>query len=860
METKQRQLLPTWAVPSLYDIHLTPNLETFKFKGKETVHLEIKQNTSKLILHSREIVVEKASITQNETLAQSKTIHYEPKEQTVIIEFGSEIKVGKALLHLEFEGELNDKLAGFYRSKYTNASGEQKYLATTQFEPTDARRAFPCWDEPAIKAKFIITLTFPKHFIALSNMPPVSENEHDGLKTIKFDVSPIMSTYLVAFVIGEFEYVEGSTKEGVKFRVFTAPGKKDLGLFALDCGVKVLSYFSDYFAIPYPLPKQDMIAIPDFAAGAMENWGLITYRETALLCDPKNSPFATKSRVAYVVAHELAHQWFGNLVTMEWWTDLWLNEGFATFIGNQAVDHLFPEWDIWTQFLSDYIFRAQRLDSLRSSHPIEVPIYRSEEVDEIFDAISYSKGASVICMLANFLGEENFRNGLRHYLNKHKYGNTVTKDLWASLAEVSKVPVDKIMDNWTLSIGYPVITVEQTGDGKFKLSQRRFLADGAPNPEEDKTTWWVSIGARSNKSKDVTYVDLKEKEQEVTIDSLKGADWVKFNAGQKGFFKVKYSTDVSKRLATAVEKLDLNPVDRLGILGDAFALAQSGDLPLVDVLDLVKAYHNEDNYAVWLDLTENIHKIASLWETEASYPQFKKFINNLYKPIGSKLGWDPKPGESELYKLLRSSVLLTLGGNGDDTIASEARKRFDAYLANPESVAADIRYAIYASVLRSGNQEDFDKIFKIFTTADLHEEKLRALRALGTSKNEAHIKRVLEMAFSGEVRDQDIMYIFFSTTGSSKGKQLTWDFVKNNWSKVQSKFGGGLFLFGRIIELVCGGFYSEEKATEIEQFFKDKDLTGGHRALSQSLEKIRANAKFLERNRSGLTAWLKQYD
>jgi len=415
------------------------------------------------------------------------------------------------------------------------------------------------------------------------------------------------------------------------------------------------------------------------------------------------------------------------------------------------------------------------------------------------------------------------------------------------------------MEHWTKSIGYPVITVAQTGDGKYKILQRRFLSDGAPSSSEDQTIWWISVGVASDNSKEIVYVDLKEKSSEVTIDSTKGANWAKFNAGQKGFFRVEYSADLSAKLSTAVESLALSPIDRLGVVGDAFALAKSGDIPLVQAMNLAKAFRNEENYTVWSDLTDNLLQVVSIWEDQPSFPSLQKFFLELFQLIGDKVGWDPKEGESDLTKLLRSNVLNMLGSMGDKRVVDEAKRRFAAFIKDGSGLVADLRGAVYRLVMKNPTQEDWDHLHKIYLTADLHEEKLRALRALGLSDDENHIKRVLHMAFSGEVRDQDIMYIYFSTTYSARGRELSWQHLKENWEKFAKKFGGGMFLFGRIIEICCGGFCTEAKAHEISEFFKDKDLTGGHRALSQSLEKVKGMAKFLERNKDEFATWLNHY-
>ena len=393
------------------------------------------------------------------------------------------------LLTLRFTGELNDKMAGFYRSRYTSPGGEERFMAVTQFEATSARRAFPCWDEPALKAKFDVTLCVPADRVALSNMPARGETPAPGgLKEVSFDTSKTMSTYLLAFVVGELDCVRGATAEGVAVAVWTPVGEAEKGRFALEVAIKTLSFFSAYFDEAYPLPKMDMVAVPDFAAGAMENWGLVTYRTVLVLYDAATTAAAVKQQIAYVVCHELAHQWFGNLVTMEWWTHLWLNEGFATWVGWLAVEHAFPEWRVWDQFLVNEQARGLELDGLRSSHPIEVEIADSSKVDEIFDAISYAKGAAAIHMLVDYLGVGPFREGMRLYVRRHKWGNAATADLWAALGQSSGKPVEAIMGCWTRQTGYPVVSVEKAGPSAILARQARFLATG---PEGGDSSRWL---------------------------------------------------------------------------------------------------------------------------------------------------------------------------------------------------------------------------------------------------------------------------------------------------------------------------------------------------------------------------------
>jgi puromycin-sensitive aminopeptidase len=453
--------LPSNVKPVNYVLTFKPNFETFQFDGSMVVDVKVITQTDKIVLNSAELTFDTAEFVSStgEKFTTSQ-VKLEEKEEIATLIFPTNLPFGEGKLSITFVGLLNENLKGFYRSKYTHPNGETRYAATTQFEAADARRAFPCWDEPALKATFDVTIVAHKDKTVLSNMPMVSSTPIDDTTvSCVFQRTPIMSTYLLAFVIGEYDFVEEKDSNGVLIRVYTPLGKKEQGEFALKIATKTLPFYVDYFKIDYPLPKLDLIAIADFSAGAMENWGLVTYRETALLVDPQNSSLLAKQTVAIVVGHELAHQWFGNIVTMEWWTHLWLNEGFASWIEYLCVDYCMPELDIWTYFVfSDYT-RALELDSLRNSHPIEVPVNGPSEIDEIFDAISYSKGATAIRMLHNWIGDKAFRAGLHNYLEKFKYKNTFTEDLWEALSSASGKNVNDLMQLWTKQTGYPYINV-----------------------------------------------------------------------------------------------------------------------------------------------------------------------------------------------------------------------------------------------------------------------------------------------------------------------------------------------------------------------------------------------------------------
>ena len=561
-----------------------------------------------------------------EEVSASPKIDFNEANQTVTFSFDKSISAGsKAQLTVNYTGSLNDKMAGFYRSSYQLPDGTTHYIATTQMEATDARRALPCFDEPALKATFTVTLVADKKHTCISNMDVASEKEVESKitggtkKAVTFNQTPLMSTYLLAFIVGELKYIETNSFR-VPVRVYATPDKNiEHGRFSLELAAKTLDFYEKTFNSAFPLPKMDMAAIPDFSAGAMENWGLVTYRVVDLLFDEKTSGASMKQRVAEVVQHELAHQWFGNLVTMDFWDGLWLNEGFATWMSWYSCNVFYPEWKVWEGYVTDNLQQALSLDSLRSSHPIEVPVHRADEISEIFDAISYSKGSCVIRMMSKYLGEETFMEGIRQYLKKHAYGNTQTSDLWAALSEASGKPVDKVMDIWTKNIGYPVVTVmENEGSKSIHVKQNRFLRTGDVKPEEDKTLFPVFLGLRTKDGVDEQLV-LSGREENFKVPDL---DFFKLNADHSGIYRTSYTPARLEKLGQAAKKGLLSVEDRAGMIADAGALAASGYQKTSGVLALLKSFSDETEFVVWEEILGRISAIRGAWafEDQQVYP------------------------------------------------------------------------------------------------------------------------------------------------------------------------------------------------------------------------------------------------
>ncbi len=862
MHKKSSVRLPSYIKPDRYQLTIKPDLEGFTFSGEEIIFLRLGKTTREITLHAKELDVFDVKFQISNNKFQTGKIKYDIKAETATFTFLTSLPKGKGELRLSFKGILNDQMRGFYRSRYMH-NGKEKHMATTQFEATDARRAFPCFDEPAHKAVFDVTLMVQPGLTAISNTIETSVKEHEsGYNIVKFAPTPKMSTYLLAFIVGDFEYIEGRAKPSPRpsprgrggqetlVRVFVTPGKKHQAKFALDTAIKCLEFYNKYFDIPYPLPVLDLIAIPDFSHGAMENWGAVTYRESALLVDPEHSSAANKQWVALVIAHELAHQWFGNLVTMEWWTHLWLNEGFASYIEYLAVDHLFPAWDIWTQFAYHDLNPALELDSLKHTHPIEVEVHHPNEIGEIFDEISYSKGSSVIRMLAGYLGERNFRDGLRYYLKKHSYKNASTVHLWEAFEKISKKPVRELMQNWTGKGGYPVIKITQKPNG-LRFTQSRFFSSPVSKKQgDDKTLWQVPISVYNLKNKSAHKFLLKERHFDTAPYRSDGG--IKINRDESGFFRTDYPAQMLADLHEPIRSKKLSAVDRLGLLRDAFALAEAGELPTTQALELSKAYINEDDYTVWVNLASGLSEVKGLIYGQKCYPQFKEYCRMAFGKVGRQLGWSAKKDEGHTRALLRSLVLSQLASNDDK---GTLKKGLEFY-KKAKSIPADIRAVVYQITAQNGGVKEHADFTKRYKTETLSEEKNRIGRALGQFRNISLLKKTLEFAISEDVRIQDTAGIFMAVWANPMGPKIAWEFTKKNWATLLKRYPASGHMLNRFIK-PAANFVRAKDAKDVEQFFKKHPAPGAERSVQQVLEKINSNDLWLNREGKNIENWLK---
>ncbi|KAK4659472.1 Aminopeptidase 2 mitochondrial [Podospora pseudocomata] len=860
-----RELLPTNVIPRHYHVTLEPNFKDFTFDGTVVIDLDVAEDSKSISLHTLELDVHSATVSsEGQTVSSSPKISYNETTQVTTFDFDNEVPKGKkAQLEIKFTGQLNDKMAGFYRSTYKKEDGSQGLLAVSQMEPTDARRSFPCFDEPSLKAEFTVTLIADKNLTCLSNMDVSGETEvqskqtNAAKKAVTFNKSPLMSTYLVAFVVGELNYIE-TNEFRVPVRVYAPPGQDiEHGRFSLNLAAKTLAFYEKVFGIEFPLPKMDQIAIPDFAQGAMENWGLVTYRVVDLLLDEKASGAATKERVAEVVQHELAHQWFGNLVTMDWWDGLWLNEGFATWASWYSCNIFYPEWKVWETYVVDNLQRALSLDSLRSSHPIEVPVKRADEINQIFDAISYSKGSCVLRMISTYLGEDTFLEGVRRYLKKHAYGNTQTGDLWASLAEASGKGVEDVMQVWTKNIGYPVVTVEEKGNNTVKLKQNRFLRTGDTKPEEDRVIYPVFLGLRTKDGIDESQT-LSKREDTFKVPN---DDFFKLNANHTGLYRTSYSPERLAKLGEAAKNGLLSVEDRAGMIADAGALATSGYQKTSGVLNLLKGFETETEFVVWNEIIGRVASVQSAWmfEDKAVRDGLEAFLRELVSAKAHQLGWEFSEKDGHIEQQFKAMLFGSAGLSGDQKIIDTAKEMFKKYMAGDRSaVHPNIRGSVFSMALKHGGKEEYDAVLDFYRKSTNSDERNTALRCLGRAKDPELIKRTLDLLFSGEVKDQDIYMPTAGLRSHPEGIEALYEWMTQNWEKLVEKLPPALSMLGTMVTIFTSSFTKKEQLAKVEQFFADKSTNGFDQSLAQSLDAIRSKISWVERDREDVAAWVKE--
>ena len=859
-----REVLPKNVKPVHYDLTLEPNFETFKFEGTVVIDFDVVEDTTSIALNTVELDIHETTVESNgATVTSSPELSYNKDTQTTTITFDQTIPAGqKAKLTQRFTGTLNDDMAGFYRSSYKDENGNTKYMATTQMEATDARRAFPCLDEPALKATFTVTLIADHDLVALSNMDVASQKDIESngkkRKAVTYNKTPIMSTYLLAFIVGDLKSYETNNFR-VPIKVYCTPDQNiDHAVFSAELAARTLDFYETQFGSKYPLPKMDMVAVPDFAAGAMENWGLITYRVVDLLLDEKTASANTKKRVAEVVQHELAHQWFGNLVTMDFWDGLWLKEGFATWMSWYSSDVFYPEWRVWDEYVIDDLRSALGLDSLRSSHPIEVPVKRADEVNQIFDAISYQKGSCVLRMLSKYLGEDVFLEGIRRYLHKHAYSNTQTSDLWAALSDASGKDVERVAGIWTRKVGYPVVAVtEDESKGSIHVKQNRFLRTADVKAEEDEVLYPVFLNLRT---KDGLQQDLALNTREGDL-KVPDFDFFKVNSGHSGIYRTSYTSERLHKLGQNAKAGLLSVEDRAGMIADAGALAAAGYQKTSGLLSLLQGFDSEGEYIVWDEVSLRVGALRDAWifEDKKTTDALKAFQLDLVKKKANEIGWEYTEKDDHMTQRFKALLFGKAASSGDEPAKAAAFEMFDKFTkGDRDAIHPNLRSSVFSVVLSEGGEKEYNALVKEYETAKQSSERNTALRCLGFAKDPELIKRTLEYTLSKEVKSQDLYMPISALRAHKEGILALWTWTKDNWETLTKRLPPGMSMLGSVVSIATASLTTKEQVDDVEKFFSERSTKGFDQDLAQSLDAIRAKQSWLARDRDDVEQWLKE--
>lgn len=825
--------LPPTVVPRRYELRLEPDLETFTFAGTVKMDVEVLERADEIVLNAAELEIAGGDLN-GVALAG---IEYDDEHERAVLRLGEPVSPGPARLSLAFTGTLNDQLRGFYRSTFTDDDGNQRVIATTQFESTNARRAFPCWDEPDLKATFEVTLVVPDDLMAVSSGAEVdSQPTGDGRRAVSFSPTMEMSTYLLAFVVGPLEATDPVDVNGTPLRVLHPVGKGHLTEFALDAGAFCLEFFEDYFAIDYPGDKLDLVAIPDFAFGAMENMGCVTFREILLLIDPDSSTQQERQTAVDVIAHELAHMWFGNLVTMKWWNGIWLKEAFATFCEMLAVDAYRPDWKRWLAF---GLSRAAAfdVDALAATRPVEYPVVSPADAEGMYDLLTYEKGAAAVRMLEQYLGAEEFRDGVRHYLQRHSYANTETHDLWDALSDSTGEPARDVMDSWIFQGGHPVVSAAGDDRGTITLSQERFRYDGQPDDARWQVPVVVAVGADAGERTERLVL-----EDPVALDADDPA-WIMVNPTADGFYRVSYQGGLLDRLLDGGP--DLDPLQRYVLVDDQWALTVADRLSVADYLAFAgRIAAAEDDLAVWRRLAGTLSTLDHL-VSDNGRAGLQTRVRDLVGPAWDPVGWEPARGEDDRIGELRGVLVRTLALGGNETEAI-ARCR---HLMESESVDPALAAAAIAVVAATGDGADYEEIRQRYENAPTPQLELRYLVALTTFNDPQLMDRTLAAALDGTVRSQDAGFVLRGCLENRDLGPQTWAFITEHWDDINQR------LPSAIVPRMLGGISAlstPELATEVQTFLEAHPVPQGPLIVAQHLERQEINCQLRRRVQEAL--------
>ncbi|XP_038078352.1 endoplasmic reticulum aminopeptidase 1-like [Patiria miniata] len=868
--------LPQTVKPIHYDLSLITKMNKttgFKVAGVVKIDFRAKSATDQIVMHYKNMTVLKpdkvTAIVGGQECRVTKMLFYETHEQ-LYLGLDREMAEGKSYtVTLQFSYSLSDTLDGYYLSSYME-NGIERYIASTQFEPTAARRAFPCFDEPALKATFTMKMTRAKGLISLFNTALIrTTTAEEGMEQDEFNTTVAMSTYLVAFVVCDFEKINSTTANGTDIAVYTSRAKINQSRLALDVLKKTIPFYENFFGIAYPLSKQDMIAIPDFSAGAMENWGLITYREASILYQDGVTSSSRMQWIVETITHELAHQWFGNLVTMEWWNDLWLNEGFATYVQYIGTNEYNPDWHMMEQFTVFTTQTALEADSQGNSHPISVPVADPNEINAIFDSISYDKGSSLIRMLNDFLPEGIFLKGLQKYLEKFKFSNAKTKDLWDAVSkayEGSDLDIASMMDTWTLQMGYPVVNMVRKGS-QITATQRHFLHSPKAQPSKDFPSkfgykWTIPLTY-------ITSDDVTEKHS-VTMNKSGAPEnldvegkWYKANCDQSGFYRVNYDSANWDALINQLNQdhLKLSVADRANLVDDAFSLAWAGQLDQIKALSLSRYLVKETEYSPINAGLNNLLKISKVLRNTEGYGAFVEYILKLLSPQLERFarnGWDHE--ESHLQGFLKSVVIYDAAALGHPGTVDNATKLFQEWRNNNAEVPANLKNAVYCAGIKYGSRDDWDFCWKQYQTTLVASEKRVLLSALSCTNDPFLINRYLYYSMDEDkIPSQNTGTVIYNIAGKAAGANPALSFVIENWDAIVDRFEGSPFELPYIIHAVTSSIARQYEYDQVSKFFLDhfNESKTGKRAVQQAIENMQANVDWLAAHKTEVTDWFK---
>ena len=842
------QRLPVTAIPEAYDLWFAPDFATDTFRGRETIRVRLPEPTRAVTLHAAEIDFKEVRIDAGGR-SHAATVALNPKDETATLTVPQELPAGPATVAITYTGILNDKLRGFYLSK---ANGRE--YAVSQMEATDARRAFPSFDEPVYKATFAISLMVDERDTAISNGRQISDTPgpEPGKHTLVFAPTKPMSTYLVALLVGDFVCREGKA-DGVPVRVCSTPDKKELTGFALEAALQQLEFYNDYYGVPYPFEKLDIVGIPDFAAGAMENTGAITFREQYLLADPQRASLATKKNVAAIMSHEIAHQWFGNLVTMKWWDDIWLNEGFATWMANKPLESWKPEWNVELDDVEQTQV-ALSLDALRSTRAIRTNVQTPEEINEVFDAIAYQKSAGVVRMVENYVGKDAFRQGVASYIRKYSYGNAAAEDFWTEVTRVTGKPVDKIMASYVDQSGVPVLRVASACQGsttRVRVVQERFT--GTPNtPPPASQPWTIPLCFKALPDSPPTCQVISKAEESFTIPGCAAEAFV--NAGSVGYFYTEYSPETIRALSRKARGT-LTPAERVGLLGDEWWMVRSGRHDVDVFFELAGALANDPTAAVTDGIVTRVAYAGEYLVPAAQQPKFQEWVRSRFKPAFDQLGL-PGSGSDELEQSRRAALLNVVGIWGaSPEVQRRARELATTYMAEPTSLPATLASDVLQVAAYGGDAALYNRyIARLKQLTSQPEEYYRFFGALPYFRDPALITRTLDFAASPEVRTQDTGSLLAGLLARPWSRDQAWTFIKSQWTALTDRLG--TFQGIPMIVAATANFCSMEAAADVKQFFTAHPIPSAERGVAQAIEQIESCAALKARQSVPLSKWL----